>query len=62
MLELERRLFAEGLTVDRGTSAHLHSRMVAGSEQQQNTALNAARILAASTRLKNKYVLDFVTC
>ncbi|KAI9554530.1 hypothetical protein GHT06_019803 [Daphnia sinensis] len=54
MLELERQLLAKGLTVDRGTSAHLHSLMVAGSEQQHNTALNAARILAASTRLKNK--------
>ncbi|XP_057375843.1 peroxidase-like [Daphnia carinata] len=54
VLELERQLLAKGLTVDRGTSAHLHSLMVAGSEQQQNAALNGARILAASTHLKNK--------
>jgi hypothetical protein len=58
MLELERQLLEKGLTVDRGSSAHLHSLMVAasGSEQQKESALNAARILAASTRLKNKYV------
>lgn len=54
MLQLERRLLAKGLTVDRGSSAHLHSMMVAGSEQNQNSALNAVRILAASTRLKDK--------
>ncbi|XP_046639032.1 peroxidase-like [Daphnia pulicaria] len=56
MLELERQLLEKGLTVDRGSSAHLHSLMVAasGSEQQKESALNAARILAASTRLKNK--------
>ncbi len=61
MLELERQLLAKGLTVDRGSSAHLHSLMVAasGSEQHKESALNAARILAASTRLKNKYVLSF---
>lgn len=60
MLELERQLLEKGLTVDRGSSAHLHSLMVAasGSEQQKESALNAARILAASTRLKNKYVLS----
>ncbi|XP_046451982.1 peroxidase-like [Daphnia pulex] len=56
MLDLERQLLEKGLTVDRGSSAHLHSLMVAasGSEQQKESALNAARILAASTRLKNK--------
>jgi hypothetical protein len=63
MLELERQLLAKGLTVDRGTSAHLHSLMVAGSgsEQQKDSALHAVRILAASTLLKDKYVLCHYT-
>lgn len=57
MLELERRLWAKGLTVNRGTSAHLHSLMVsadAGSKQRDST-LNASRILVASSLLKAKY-------
>ena len=41
MLELENRLLIEGLAVDRGT--------VAGS------SLNAARLIATSTKLKEKY-------
>jgi hypothetical protein len=57
MLELERRLLAKGLTVNRGTSAHFHSLMVsadAGSKQRDST-LNASRILAASSLVKAKY-------
>jgi hypothetical protein len=61
MLDLESQLIAKGLTVDRGTSAHLHSLMVAnsGSQQQKDSALNAVRILAASSHLKNKYISYF---
>ena len=56
MLELELRLLTKGLIVDRGTSAHMHSLMVAtdsGSKQRDST-LSSSKILIASSLVKAK--------
>lgn len=55
MKELEKRLLAKGLTVQRGSSAHLHSMMVGGDKSERDeAALHAAHIVAASQQLKSK--------
>lgn len=52
---LEKQLAAKGLTVQRGTSAHLHSIMVgADSAKRDDMAVKAAQIVAASKQLKSK--------
>ncbi len=53
MLQLEKRLQEKGLTVNRGTSTHVHTGAVS---QRKDSALEATRILAASTKLQAKCV------
>lgn len=53
MLALEQSLQAAGLTADRRRS------VPRGTQQARESSLNAARILAASSSLKEKYVVRF---
>lgn len=55
VLALENELLAKGLTVNRGSSAHLHARMVqSSSSATREAALNGFKIVSASKKMAEK--------
>ena len=54
LIQFEQQLQVKGLTVKKGSTAHLHSLMLRSGAQLKNQVIDAQRVLQASKQLQKR--------